>query len=126
MHPGVIARLNNLHKPSDGDGVSLEEYEASMCSALIGLGMASDMASSRHLLSTVPLDEMEAAMSARADSLKSPEQRKTDELKKLAKEDIDKARVELQEKGWDKFFDGFTGGLGTKKQKITDLKPPQG
>ena len=105
--PGIIKQINKLDKPSQGSGISIDEYASSLHSTLIGLGFAGNLKDAQEILQDVPLDLLEGAIAARIDSLKSPEDKKKDDLKKKAQEAQERQTHAMKENGLQALFDDF-------------------
>ena len=120
LKPGIIAQVNGLNRKAGGEGgTSIEAYRAIACSSLIGLGLAKDFTEAEKILNETPLDYLEAVMSARSESMKTPKERKKEELKKQAEAVFKQQSEAIKQKGVAGLFDGFVPeGFGK------NLKPP--
>lgn len=125
VQPGIISQLNEMDKPSgdgsdDGELMTLEQYESSVCAGLVNLGLAVNMAEARAYMETVPLGEMEAVMSARADSLKSPEQKKKEKEEARVNAEMESMKAEISQRGIQSVLGDFMSPGKAGKRKITD------
>ncbi|MEM9451386.1 MAG: hypothetical protein AAGA75_23020, partial [Cyanobacteria bacterium P01_E01_bin.6] len=112
--PSIIHQLNRLDKPSTGEGGSMDQYVAYLCSVLVTLDLCSDIKAAREMLMTMPMDYIEGIVAEKIESRKTPEQREKEKIKAEAEAAILEQTERMKKEGIGAVLSGFTSSVTQK------------